>query len=88
MTRDNLIKFLKETYEPKEQLVWQTISYEDVEDKVAETISKYYKSTPEIWADFIESEEYYGELADNISELVFNKFVEYVESLYIREEDN
>jgi hypothetical protein len=87
MTRNNLIKFLKETYEPNEQLVWQTISYEDVEDKVAEAIPKYYEATPESWADFIESQEYYGELADQISELVFNKFVEYVESLYSQEED-
>jgi hypothetical protein len=72
MTRDDLVKFLTETYEPDEQLVWQTICLDDVENGVE-------GATPDLWEDFIENQEYYGELADEISEAVFNKFFEYVE---------
>jgi hypothetical protein len=72
MTRDKLIQFLTETYEPDEQLVWQTICLDDVENGVE-------GATPELWEDFIENQEYYGVLADEMSEAVFNKFYEFVE---------
>jgi hypothetical protein len=78
MTRDNLIKFLKENYKPKEQLVWQTIAYEDLAEEV-----EY--STPDNWSEFIEKQNYYGELADEISELVFNKYYDFVQDLMFKE---
>ena len=80
MTRAELVKFLEQEYEPDEQLVWQTIRYDDVADGVE-------RATPDNWVEFIENQEYYGELADEISELVFNAFYEFVENLYRREED-
>lgn len=80
MTRAELVKFLEEQYQPDEELVWQTISYDDVANGVE-------RATPNNWVEFIENQEYYGELADEISELVFNAFYEFVENLYRREED-
>jgi hypothetical protein len=80
MTRAELVKFLEQEYEPDEQLVWQTIRYDDVANGVE-------RATPDNWVEFIENQEYYGELADEISELVFNAFYEFVENLYRREED-
>jgi len=80
MARAELVKFLEQEYEPDEQLVWQTIRYDDVANGVE-------RATPDNWVEFIENQEYYGELADEISELVFNAFYEFVENLYRREED-
>lgn len=68
MTRDNLIKFLKENYKPNEVLLWQTLSFEDVEPHSIASVSV------ETWEDFVEKQEYYGEIHDEISELVVEKF--------------
>lgn len=80
MTRTELVKFLNGSYEPKEQLVWQTIAFDDVANGIE-------NATRENWEEFVEQQEHYGELADEISELVFNAFYEFVENLYRREED-
>ena len=80
MTRDNLIKFLTETYEPNEQLVWQTITYEDVANGIE-------RATPGHWEEFIESLETYNRVAENFSDNAFHEFFEFVENLYKREED-
>ena len=72
MTRDNLVKFLTETYEPDEQLVWQTICLDDVSNGID-------KATPELWADFIESLDTYNRIAENFSDNTYNEFYEFVE---------
>ena len=81
MTRDDLIKFLTETYEPNEQLVWQTISYKDVADGI-------YLATPDYWEDYVYTLGNYNRVAENFSDNVFSEFREFVENLYKREEDN
>lgn len=73
MTRDNLIQFLQDNYEPDEQLVWQTISYENVENG-------HDKATPEKWAEFIEYLSNYNYIAEEFSEQTFNGFHDYLEN--------
>lgn len=80
MTRNELIKFLEENYEPDTELIWQTISFEDVANGIE-------SGSLELWKKFIEQQEYYGELAEKISEDVFNEFFEFVEN-YKPESDN
>jgi hypothetical protein len=72
MTREQLVKFLEETYEPDEQLVWQTICYEDLENGVE-------GATPQLWASFIESLDTYNRLAENFSDNAFSEFYGFVE---------
>lgn len=81
MTRDNLIEFLKETYEPDTELVWQTMSYEDVENGVD-------NATPKLWTEFIESLDTYNRLAENFSDDTHNEFFEFVEKTHSQKEDN
>lgn len=71
MTRNDLIKFLKETYEPDTELIWQTISFEDVEPHSIASVGV------ETWKEFVEKQERFCEIADEISELVVDKFNEY-----------
>jgi hypothetical protein len=80
MTRAELVKFLEQEYEPDEQLVWQTIRYDDVADGVE-------RATPDNWVEFIESLDTHNYPAEQFSEIVFNAFYEFVENLYRREED-
>lgn len=70
MTRDNLIKFLKETYEPEEQLLWQTISYEDVSDVEGRT--------PELWGRFLEYLDAYNWVAEEFSENSYEGFSKFI----------
>ena len=72
MTRDNLIKFLTETYEPDEQLVWQTICLEDVSNGIE-------NATPELWTEFITSLDTYNRIAENFSDNTFHEFYGFVE---------
>jgi len=71
MTRDNLIKFLTETYEPDTELIWQTLRYEDLESVDG--------ATRELWSKFVEHQNYYQHLANDYSENAFNEFWEFVE---------
>jgi hypothetical protein len=71
MTRDNLIKFLKETYKPDEELMWQTIEFDDVVED--ETVPY------ELWQAFISSQERYPSLADSFSRDVADEFRTFVE---------
>ena len=71
MTRDNLIKFLTEEYEPDTELVWQTITFADVESVDG--------STEELWSKFVSEQDYYASLAEMFSEDAFNEFYTFVE---------
>ena len=71
MTRDNLIKFLTETYEPDTELIWQTMQYEDLESVDG--------ATPELWSKFVAHQNYHCHLANDYSENAFNEFWEFVE---------
>lgn len=71
MTRDNLIQFLTETYEPNQELIWQTMCYEDVESADG--------ATPELWEQFIEYLDVYNYLAEDFSENTFNGFYQFIE---------
>ena len=72
MTRDNLIEFLTKTYEPNDELVWQTICFEDLENGVD-------GATPELWEKFVEREDYYGNLATDFSERAFEEFYDFIQ---------
>jgi signal-transduction protein with cAMP-binding, CBS, and nucleotidyltransferase domain len=71
MTRNQLIKFLKENYKPDEELIWQTIEFDDVVED--ETISY------ELWQAFVESQKRYPSLADSFSRDVADEFRTFVE---------
>jgi signal-transduction protein with cAMP-binding, CBS, and nucleotidyltransferase domain len=71
MTRDQLIKFLKENYKPDEELIWQTIEFDDVVED--ESISY------ELWQAFVESQKRYPSLADSFSRDVADEFRTFVE---------
>jgi hypothetical protein len=70
-TRDELIKFLTETYEPDTELIWQTIEYEDLQSVKG--------ATRELWSKFVEHQSYYQHLANDYSENAFNEFWEFVQ---------
>lgn len=71
MTRDNLIKFLEETYKPDEELIWQTIEFEDVAGEIED-------ATTELWVAFVDSQERYSGLADSFSRDVADEFRTFV----------
>jgi hypothetical protein len=71
MSRDELIKFLTENYEPDTELIWQTMRYEDLEGIDG--------ATPELWSKFIELENDVH-LANDYTENAFNAFYEFVEN--------
>jgi len=72
MTRDGLIKFLQENYKPDEELLWQTMSFADVEG-YAELASA------QTWQDFVDNNERYNTIADEISDLVIEGYRTYLE---------
>jgi|688.fasta_scaffold05142_16 hypothetical protein len=72
MTRDNLIKFLEETYKPDEELIWQTIEFEDVAGEIED-------ATTELWEAFVDSQERYSSVADSFSRDVADEFRTFVE---------
>jgi hypothetical protein len=71
MSRDGLIKFLTENYEPDEQLVWQTMCFSDVESVDGSTLL--------LWTEFVDLQERKGYLAGQFSENCFEEFYEFVE---------
>lgn len=71
MSRDGLIKFLTENYEPDEQLVWQTVSFGDVKNGVD-------GATLLLWTEFVDFQERKGYLAGQFSENCFDEFYEFV----------
>ena len=73
MTRDKLIEFLQNNYEPDEQLVWQTITFTDVESVDG--------STEELWSKFVREQDHYSSLAEMFGEDAFNEFYVFVEKL-------
>ena len=81
MTRKELVKFLTENYEPDEQLVWQTVSLEDVAND-----NKY--ATPEAWLEFIEKLDNHNELAEIFSKMTTEAFYDWLYNPEQEEEDN
>ena len=72
MTREQLVEFLTETYEPEEQLLWQTICYDDVENGVE-------GATPELWGRFLEYLDTHNWVAEEFSENSLQGFYNFVE---------
>ena len=72
MTRDGLIQFLQENYEPDEELLWQTMSFADVEGYAD-------LASPQTWQDFVDNNERYNTIADEISDLVIEGYRTYLE---------
>jgi hypothetical protein len=73
MTRDGLIKFLQENYTPDEELLWQTFSF-------AEAGEPYHDlASPQTWLDFVDNNERYNTIADEISNIVIEGYSTYLE---------
>lgn len=66
MKKKQLIEFLNWRYNDEDELVWQTISQDDV------------GATDYAWAQFIEDLDGNSVLADAISEVVFEYFEQWV----------
>jgi len=75
MTRAELVKFLEDNYEPDEQLVWQTMSFDDVENGIESVGLTADEGT---WNEFVAKQDYYGGLATEFSEMTFNAFYDFV----------
>jgi len=75
MTREQLVSFLEQNYEPDEQLVWQTISFDDVVDGIEK---RGIRVGEESWASFIESLDTYNRLAENFSDNTFSEFYDFL----------
>ncbi len=80
MTRAELVKFLEENYEANEVLLWQTMSFDDVENigEEGRVVSK------EAWIDFVEDLNKYNPIAEQFSEATREVFFDY---LYNQEPD-
>ena len=76
MTRDDLIKFLQKNYKPDEELVWQTMSFEDV----APYVERFDLATKELWEEFIQNQDYYGSLADDYSQRCVEEFNDFIQN--------
>ena len=68
-TRDELIKFLTETYQPDTELIWQTMDFQD--------LSNVHAATPELWSRFVEEQSIH--LANDYSENAWSSFYEFVQ---------
>jgi hypothetical protein len=69
MTRDKLIKFLTENYEPDTELVWQSMEYKDFD--------YLDKATPELWSKFVEAQSIH--LANDYSQNAADSFYDFIE---------
>jgi len=59
MTRTELVKFLTDNYEPDEQLLWQTMCFDDVADLEG--------ATEELWNNYLASLDSHNPIADGFS---------------------
>jgi len=72
MTKEEVAKFIDGNYTDGQVIVWQTMSKEDVAMYQEEGISDAK------WQAFVKNAEYYGNLADKISELIAEEFADFV----------
>lgn len=72
MTKEEVAKFIEGNYPEGEVIVWQTMTKEDVAMYQEEGISDAK------WEAFVKNAEYYGNLADKISELIAEEFGDFV----------
>ena len=74
MTKEEVAKFIEGNYTEGEVIVWQTMAKEDV--------AMYQDGSLGIsdakWEAFVKNAEYYGNLADKISELIADEFADFV----------
>lgn len=74
MTKEEVAKFIEGNYPEGEVIVWQTMAKEDV--------AMYQDGSIGIsdakWEAFVKNAEYYGNLADKISELIAEEFADFV----------
>jgi hypothetical protein len=74
MTKEEVAKFIEGNYTEGEVIVWQTMAKEDV--------AMYQDGSSGIsdakWEAFVKNAEYYGNLADKISELIADEFADFV----------
>jgi hypothetical protein len=78
MTRDELVKFLEDNYEADEQLVWQTVSFDDVDVE---------NSTLEDWKEFIEHLNTHNPIAEMFSWLTASTFHDWLYNPEEQEEE-
>ena len=74
MKKESVAEFINENYKKGEIIFWQTISKSDIEAFDYEE----RKISDARWKAFVKNAEYYGHLADRISELVAEEFAEFV----------
>jgi hypothetical protein len=72
MTKEEVAEFIQKNYAEGEVIVWQTMDKEDVEMYQEGEISDAK------WQAFVKNAEYYGNLADKISELIGEEFADFV----------
>jgi len=72
MTKEEVAKFIDGNYTDGQVIVWQTMAKEDVAMYQEEGISDAK------WQAFVKNAEYYGNLADKISELIAEEFADFV----------
>jgi hypothetical protein len=74
MTKEEVAKFIEGNYTEGEVIVWQTMAKEDV--------AMYQDGSLGIsdakWEAFVKNAEYYGNLADKISEMIAEEFADFV----------
>lgn len=75
MTKEDLIKFIDRNYADGEELVWQTVSQGDV------------FATDEDWPEFIEYIYDNSELADMISQVIYDYYNNWLEEEEQEDED-
>jgi hypothetical protein len=70
MTKEEVAKFIEGNYAEGEFIIWQTMAKVDVE-----MYQDGSQAIPDAkWEAFVKNAEYYGNLADKISELVAEEF--------------
>lgn len=74
MTKEEVAKFIEGNYTEGEVIVWQTMAKQDV--------AMYQDGSLGIsdakWEAFVKNAEYYGNLADKISEMIAEEFADFV----------
>lgn len=81
MSRDELVEFLKENYKPDEQLIWQTMSFDDVESDIE-------NATYELWEEFIEHLNTYNPIAEMFSRATVDIFHDWIYNPPEKEEED
>lgn len=70
MTKEEVAQFIEGSYQEGQVIVWQTMAKEDVE-----MYQDGSQAIPDAkWQAFVKNAEYYGSLADKISEMIAEEF--------------